>query len=249
MKVQHHILALLIFAATLYTFLAPPAVGFAESDLARVIFFHVSCAFVSSGLMIMAIYFGIQWFRKQTLEWDARLGTVLELGALFSLFTILTGILFSKVQWGHFWHADPRQTSFLMVVLLYGGAIALRTSFSDEWKRASASAGYAIALGVLGVFLSFFYPRIPAVQQSSVHPSDTLSGGKLDTPYQIGFLGIFILLSFLSVFIYRMRVRVVLMEQQLDNFNEHDPARGGDPASVGVVRPVAVSEEHGGTPG
>ncbi len=249
MKVKHHILSLLLFAATLYTFLAPPAKGFANPDLARIIFFHVPCAMISVGLMCMSLFFGIRWFQKRELSWDGRLGVTLELGTLFSLFTILTGMLFSKMQWGHFWHWDPRQTSFLMVVLLYFGAMALRTSFADEFQRATASAAYSIGLGVLGFFLSFIYPSIPAVKAMSVHPDGTILGGQLDTNYRIGFYGLLVLLTCITIFIYRMRVRVVLMEQKLDNLNELNPARGGDSASVGVVRPVAVPEEHGGAPG
>lgn len=230
--------------AVAYSFWVGPAKGFMTPELARIIFFHVPCAILSSVWVIWSGVCGIQVLRTRSLEWDQRTGAALEIGFLMATLAMITGILFSRVQWGEWWHWDPRQTSFLMVLLILSGALAVRGGFQDEQKRSMATAGYA-ALAMLPVlFLTFVFPRIPAIAQRSAHPSQTLPQNQLDIYYRTGFLALLILLAALSVAVYVIRTRVGLLEVAL---NQHglDKTRGGDPASHRVVRPVDLSQPPG----
>lgn len=249
MKAQHHILAFLIAAFTVYAFAAPSAALFVYGDLARIMFFHVPCAFLTMGLMLVSLWQAIKWFRTRDLKWEAHLGASLEMGAVFSVLTITTGMIFSKVQWGHFWHWDPRQTSFLLVVLIYLGAVALRGAFPDEQRRATVSASYTMGLSIMGIFLSAVYPRIPMIKGASVHPSTTILNNELDHWYKAGFYGLLVLLAFFAGYLCRMRARISLLELELDNEYESGPDDRGGSAPAGVVRPVAVYKDGGGPAG
>lgn len=230
--------------AVAYTFWVGPAKGFLEPELARIIFFHVPCALLSSVWVVWSGICGIKVLRTRSLEWDQRNASALEIGFLMAILGMVTGILFSKVQWGEWWHWDPRQTSFLMVLLILAGAQAVRGGFADEQKRAVATAGYTALAMVPIIFLTFVFPRIEKIRQMSAHPNQTLPQNQLDTYYSIGFWGMFVLLLGLTISLYIIRTRVGLLEVAL---NQHglDKARGGSPASHRVVRPVDLPQPPG----
>ncbi len=238
------ILLVIMPLAVAYTFWVGPAKGFLEPELARIIFYHVPCAILSSVWVVWSGVSGIQFLRTRSLAWDQRNAAALEIGFLMAILGMVTGIIFSKVQWGEWWHWDPRQTSFLMVLLILAGAQAVRGGFSDEQKRAAATAGYTALAMIPIIFLTFVFPRIQTVSQRSAHPSQTLPQGQLDSFYSLGFFGMLVLMLGLTLALYIVRTRVGLLEVAL---NQHglDKARGGSPASHRVVRPVDLSQPPG----
>jgi heme exporter protein C len=239
MKAYRGILLALGAAATLYTFLSPDAQKFNEPALARIMFWHVPSAILSTIFAVMMAWFGFKTLKTHSLEQDTRLAGSAELAMIFSLITLVTGMIFSKVQWLAYWNWDPRQTSFLFVVLLLGGLIALRAGMRDDAKRAAASGAYAVANIIPFIFLTFVYPRMPGV--ASLHPNETIQSG-LDIWYSIGLWGTLVVLALISFYIFKLRVRAGLLELETLN-NGNNSIRGGDSAPSGVVRPLAVSEE------
>jgi heme exporter protein C len=244
MKTTQPLFLLLMAAATLYSFLTPPAAGFREPELARIIFFHVPCALTSLILLIWAAWCGGVSLKTKKPIWDQRLAASLEVGLVFALLALATGIVFSRVQWGDWWHWDPRQTSFLMVNLLAGGAVTLRMAISDEAKRASASAAYALGMVVPAVFLTYVYPRLEAVRQQSMHPTQVMGGSEgLDTWHRIGVYGTLLLMGALAFTLYRLRTRVGMAEWEAMQDDGSDETGGSGSSADGVVRPVALSQK------
>lgn len=229
-------------AVTLWSFLVPDAqLQFMVPQLARILFYHLPCAILTSIYVMFAPYVSIRSLIAKTQDWDVRSVAANELGFLFALLTMASGILFSKVQWGTWWQWDPRQTSFLLVLLIYGAYFALRSAFSDESKRAANSAAYSVATALPAFFLIFVFPRLPQVE--SFHPTQTVQKGLLKGDYLYVTLAMLVLLTAMSVWLYRLRVRAGLAELALENLNGNLEDRGGRPAPTGVVRPVPVSRE------
>lgn len=247
MKPRHWILAVLILASTAYGLFIPDAKGFKTPELARILVTHVPCAFIATFFLVASAIFGIGYLRNKDLKKDVRIAATVEIGTVFALLTMATGILFSYFQWGKLWENDPRQISFLLVCLFYIGLIALRSGFEDPTKKADVTAGYAAALLVPTVFLTFVFPRLPQVQQWSLHPTDTLQKGKLDGPHSIALTLSLIALGWLAWEVYRHRVQIGyrLLEQD----HEHPSLQTDRPDSApdGVVRPVAVRPEDQST--
>jgi heme exporter protein C len=72
------------------------------------------------------------------------------LGAAFTALCLLTGSLWGKPMWGTWWVWDARLTSELILLFLYLGYMALRSSFDDPQRADRASAVLAI-VGVINV--------------------------------------------------------------------------------------------------
>jgi len=239
-----YVFALAVAGVTIWSFLVPDAVGFQHPELARIFFWHFPCPMLASILLMTGGWFSFRFAQSQDLKFDLRAVACMEIGYLFCLLTMATGIIFSYVQWGAWWQNDPRQTSFLMVLLIYAAYFALRNAISDPARRASNSSIYALAALLPVLFLIFVFPRLPQVQ--SFHPNNSITGGliKGDDAYVV--IAVLVLATVLTAILYRMRVRTGMLELILEEKDRglegHD--RGGNPAGVTVVRPVRVSGEN-----
>lgn len=214
--------------------LAPDAASFPNHALARMIFWHLPCALTCTLFVCTAPYFAFRYLKTRDSRWDLRSLAAMEVSLLTALLTLATGSIFSLVQWGSAWNWDPRQTSFLLVVLLMGAYFALRAAFGDPERRASKSAAYLLATVLPILFLIFVLPRVLA----SLHPADTLvSKNGLDPTYRSVFLSMFVLVLVLCVWIYRLRVRAGILEEAIENDGLD---LRGDTAPTSVVRPVSL---------
>ncbi|MCS7066558.1 MAG: cytochrome c biogenesis protein, partial [Fimbriimonadales bacterium] len=139
-------------------FWVPPARDFQDPGSARIILFHVPAAFMSVLCFLAGGFFGWRYLRHRQLMDDARSTAANEVGMLFAIITTLTGMVFASQQWGKPWHWDPRQTTILILLLIYAAYFALRAALEDDRQRASLSAGYTLFAALTVPFLVFILP-------------------------------------------------------------------------------------------
>ena len=149
---------------------APAAGGF-PGESSRIVFFHVPLAFVSFLSFLVATGYAVAYLARGRLVHDESSAGAAGLGLLFCVLTTITGAIFSRRAWGAYWNWDPRQTSILVVLMIYGAYFALRSAVDRPEKRAALSSVYVILAFTTLPFLFFVLPRITL----SLHPSDTLS--------------------------------------------------------------------------
>ncbi|MBS1722893.1 MAG: cytochrome c biogenesis protein CcsA [Armatimonadetes bacterium] len=202
-------------ALTVAAFLVPPAKGFPEPDLARIIFFHLPCAFSTVIFVLFAAYCSWRYLATRQMVWDFRAAAASEISCGVGVATMLTGILFSKVQWGDWWSWDPRQTSFLIVLFLLGAYFGIRMHFEDDILRARVAAAYSTLMLLPILFLFFVFPRLPQVLKVSLHPSTTVQTGAFTNDYKAVLVSIFVVLLAMCIWIYKMHVRTSQLEQLL----------------------------------
>jgi heme exporter protein C len=185
-------LSAVILGAFLY---AGEAKGFVPGA-SRIIFFHVPQAMLAVVGFLVSMIYAVRYLRRQRIRDDIRSETGAELGLLCCVLATVSGSLFAKVQWGSFWHWDPRESSIVVLMLIYGAYFALRASIEDPERRARLAATYAIFAFVTVPFLVFVVPRIPAL--NSLHPPNIWGPGGMSTDYRIvlysaflGFGGVF----------------------------------------------------------
>ncbi len=230
-----------VVGTTIWGFRAPPAAQFPEPDLARILFWHLPFAFLTVIYLIAGAFQSVATLRRQgASEPDAKAEAANEQALLWAMITMATGILFSKVQWGAWWSWDPRQTSFLFVLLILFAYFAIRAAFSDPVKRAANSAAYCVAALLPILFLIFVLPRLPQVQ--SLHPSNTIVGGGLKGAYWQVVLANFALFTGISFWLFRLRLAASALAAEKES---HDGKLddGGGRAATGVVRPLSLPDE------
>jgi heme exporter protein C len=138
------------------------------------------CGFVFGGIM------AIQHLRTRDRRYDVRSYVAIHLALVLALGTLITGSIWAKASWGHWWVWDePTLVSFLIVFLLYACYQPLRFSIEDPEKQATYASVFAIVAGGF-VPLNFLAVRL---SQNLVHPRVlTDTGGNLPGPMRLTFL-------------------------------------------------------------
>jgi heme exporter protein C len=136
-------MSIVLLAAGLYlSFTAPP--DYQQGDTVRVMFVHVPAAWTAMmayGLMATASLVGLVWRHPLA---DVAAKSAAPLGAMFTALGLITGSLWGRPMWGAWWVWDGRLTSFLLLLFLYLGYIALWNAIEDETRAAKACAILAL---------------------------------------------------------------------------------------------------------
>ncbi len=191
-----------------------PAQGFLYPDGARIILVHVPCAWLSALAYVVAAWNAFMVMRlvrdEHNLRWrraDAACEASMELGLLFSILTTVTGSIFSRLQWGAFWSWDPRQTSIVVIMLLFAAYVVLRNAIVTQPARARLSSAYAVLAVVPGLFLIWVLPRIVSTLHGDANGA--VIGGGLDSQYRTVLYGL-AMPGFAGLYVWMMRSRMRL---------------------------------------
>ena len=99
---------------------------------------HVPSAWISLFAYSVVFFSAIVSLIWHVKVYDVILLASCKLGALFTLFTLITGAIWGKPMWGTWWAWDARLTSELILFFLYLSILLLHGSFEDKKKAASA---------------------------------------------------------------------------------------------------------------
>ena len=134
----------------------------------RIIIMHVPTAWLSTLAFGIAAIYSVLYLRRRRPGDDDRALAAVEQGLLFSILATATGSVFAKVVWGSFWNWDPRQTSILVLLLIYGAYFALRSAIDDTERRQTLAAVYAVLAFATAPLLTFVVPRLA---ETTLHPN------------------------------------------------------------------------------
>lgn len=201
------VLVILMSLAILGAFLiAEPAEGF-PGETSRIMFFHVPQAWIATIAFLIAMVSSCIYLAKRQVKADYLAQSAAGLGLLFCILATITGSIFAKATWGSFWHWDPRETSIIILLMIYGAYFALRSAIPVPNRRRVFSATYAILAFLTVPFLIFIVPRIT----QSLHPEDTMN--PINLGMDIRTLGLFLgsLIAYTGLFVWMLRLKYRLL--------------------------------------
>jgi heme exporter protein C len=133
----------------------------------KIFYFHVPIAITAYACFGWGAWKGLVHLWKKSPGADLESYVAIHLGTIFGAMTLITGSIWAKYRWGHWWLWSERQlVLFLVLFLFYSAYFMLRYSVEPGPQRANLCAVYAI-FGVILIPISLLAIRLA---NQYIHP-------------------------------------------------------------------------------
>jgi heme exporter protein C len=179
-----------------------------QGFIQKIFYLHVPMAMVALGGFVAGGICAVQHLRTRDSKWDLRSYVAIHMSLIFGVAVLLTGSIWARAAWGHWWVWDePTLVSFLIVFLLFACYQPLRFSIEDRERQARYASVFAIVGGAF-VPLNFLAVRLA---QAYTHPRvfATANGGlpdKMKVAFYLSLLGMILL--FVTLCRYEMAAKL-----------------------------------------
>ncbi|HEX8050984.1 MAG TPA: cytochrome c biogenesis protein CcsA, partial [Solirubrobacterales bacterium] len=176
--------AMLAVSLSLVFFYAPLDAD--QGFIQKIFYLHVPLAMVALLGFIIGGVFAVLHLRSDDRKWDAYSYVAIHISVIFGVAVLITGAIWAKASWGHWWVWDePTLVSFLIVFLLYATYYPFRYAIEDRDRQARYASVFAITAGAF-VPLNFMAVRMA---ESLTHPRVlSTTGGAMPGEMRLTFL-------------------------------------------------------------
>jgi heme exporter protein C len=140
-----------------------------QGFLQKIFYVHVPLAIVALCGFVLGGLLAIQHLRTRDPRWDMRSYVVIHMSLIFAIGTLITGSIWAKGSWGHWWvWSEPTLVSFLIIFLLYATYQPLRFAIEDPERQARYASVFAITAGAfvplnyvaVNLSTAYLHPRV-----------------------------------------------------------------------------------------
>ncbi len=166
-----------------------------QGFLQKIFYVHVPLAITSLCGFVLGGIFAIAHLRTREQKWDLRSYVAIHMSLIFGVATLITGSIWAKGSWGHWWVWDePTLVSYLIVFLLYVTYQPLRFAIEDPERQSRYASVFAVTAGAF-VPLNFI-----AVRLSSPYLHPRVLGATSNLPWQMALTFLVSLLGVVLLF-------------------------------------------------
>jgi heme exporter protein C len=200
---------------------APTADKLSGGDVQRIFYFHVGIAWVAGLAMFVTFICSILYlWRGEQRKYDIAAAASVEIGVVFGLMVLASGMLWARPVWNTWWTWDPRLTTSAITEFIYIAYLMLRSAIDDPQRRARFSAVYGI-IGFVSVPLTYFSTK----WFSTIHPDLGQTQGFGLTPAMrppmfvglIAFTLVYVVLMIIRTRVERSADEVAQLKQEIIN--------------------------------
>ncbi len=178
----------------------------------KILYVHVPCVPPAYLGFILTAIGGLGYLCTRRAAWDRLALAGAEVGIVFCTLIVVSGPIWAKAVWGHWWVWDLRLTMTLVLWFLYVAYLFIRAlAFGSDTART-----FAAVYGIAGTaVIPFVHYAVRLAGGSAMHPSTPASGGTL--PASMAYPLLAGLGAFLLVFLYLLtrRFEVAGLESRL----------------------------------
>ncbi|MBQ6390929.1 MAG: cytochrome c biogenesis protein CcsA [Eggerthellaceae bacterium] len=181
----------------------------------KIFYFHMPVAIVSFAALAFAAYYGIRYLSTREARFDTCSRVAMEISLLFVVFTMVTGDLWTRFEWGVWWTWEPRLTTYLILMLIVIAYFVMRNAVDDPERRAVFASVISI-IALVDVPICFMITRLIP---SSVHPVITREGGMapdMALTVVVALVGMMLV----AFGLYRLRFREARLEERVQALKE-----------------------------
>ena len=182
----------------------------------KIFYLHVPVAVASFAVMAVACYHAVRFLVSGEADRDVRSKSAMEVSLAFIVATMVSGVMWTRFEWGVWWRWEPRLTTYFILMLLSIGYFVLRNAIDDPERRARFSAVFSI-VAFIDAPISFLITRLVP---SSIHPvvfrTDSGLPPSMLIPFLLGLFGMLII----AVALLRVAVRVNRQAIEVEGLKE-----------------------------
>lgn len=182
----------------------------------KIFYFHVPVAMSSFSALIFTAFYGVRYLMTRDEGYDVRAKSATEVAVVFMIATMVTGVPWTRFEWGVWWSWEPRLTTYLILILMAIAYFILRTAFSDSEKRCSYASVFGIIMFIDAPICFMITRLIPSSTHPVVFRTDSGLPPDMLVPFLVCMLGI-VLIAFA---LYRVRLRQSLLSLRIDRLKE-----------------------------
>ncbi len=140
----------------------------------KIFYFHVAIALTAYGCFVWGAWKALLVLWKRDEGADLESYVAIHQGVIFGALTLVTGSIWARYRWGHWWEwSEDQLVLFLVLFLFYSAYFMLRFSVEAGPRRANLSAVYAL-FGVVLIPVSVLAIRL---SERFIHPVAFDKGG------------------------------------------------------------------------
>ena len=102
----------------------------------------------------------LKYLSTKNLKYDLYSEQLVNIGVMFGILGIISGMVWANFTWGEPWSNDPKQNASAISLLIYFALIILRGSLQNDHQRARMGAVYNIFAFAVLIPLLFVLPRM-----------------------------------------------------------------------------------------
>jgi heme exporter protein C len=155
-----------------------------QGVIQKILYVHPPLAYGAYLGFVLTAFGGALYLWKQRAIYDQLAVAGAEVGVVFCTLMMVTGPIWAKGTWGHWWTWDPRLTLTLLLWFVYLAYLLLRSFTEGSERTARFAAVYGVA-GTALIPLNYFV--IELSEGRSVHPQN-LERGSLGAGMGLPFL-------------------------------------------------------------
>ena len=191
-------------------FSAPP--DYQQARTVTLMFIHVPAATVAE-----IAYIAIAFCSLLSLVWrhplsDTAARAAAPFGTLFTALALVTGALWGKPMWGTYWRWDGRLTSFLLLLFIYLGYMALWNAIEDEVRAARAAA----ILAIIG-FVDIPIIKFSVDWWTTLHQKESIISGQISPVFLAPLLIMMAGYTLLFISLWMIAIRTAILERRARN--------------------------------
>lgn len=183
----------------------------------KIVYLHVPLAWISSLAFIIAGIGATLYILKKKDKYIIYANASALIGFIFCLLTTITGSIWAKVMWGSYWNWDPRETSILMLLILYVAYLSFVYIIRDIPNSNIMEASYLIILFIVSPFLIFVLPRM----FPSLHPDPIVNKNfkiNFDEYMRLVLYSALFFMSIIYLILLKIIVKIKLLEIKLSRY-------------------------------
>ena len=133
----------------------------------KIFYFHLPVAMTTFVACAVVAFASGMYLWQRAAVWDDLAHAAAEVAVLYCSVVLVTGMVWAREAWGHWWTWSPRLTLSLVLWMLYVVYVVVRPTIEPAARRAVVCAVYGV-LAFLDVPLVYFSVKL---MPDDIHPA------------------------------------------------------------------------------